>query len=103
MGAEGRESLRLPSLSAIAAFTDGKYAQAFPGFGSERMGAPVVAFCRIDMRTKADGILKPLISVVREGRFVAGDRNHQARNLYKPYPTAPMAYGRKGEERCPVS
>ena len=25
-----------------------KYAQAFPSFGSERMGAPVVSFCRID-------------------------------------------------------
>ena len=25
-------------------------AQAFPSFGSERMGAPVIAFCRIDER-----------------------------------------------------
>jgi pyruvate ferredoxin oxidoreductase gamma subunit len=27
---------------------EGKHAQAFPSFGSERMGAPVVSFCRID-------------------------------------------------------
>jgi len=33
---------------SMAAFRDGKYAQAFPSFGSERMGAPVMAFCRID-------------------------------------------------------
>jgi pyruvate ferredoxin oxidoreductase gamma subunit len=33
---------------SIAAFLDGKHAQAFPSFGSERTGAPVVAFCRID-------------------------------------------------------
>jgi len=33
---------------SIAAFLGGKYAQAFPSFGSERTGAPVVAFCRID-------------------------------------------------------
>jgi pyruvate ferredoxin oxidoreductase gamma subunit len=33
---------------SIAAFEDGKHAQAFPTFGSERMGAPVVSFCRID-------------------------------------------------------
>ena len=33
---------------SVAAFLEGKYAQAFPSFGSERMGAPVVAFCRID-------------------------------------------------------
>lgn len=33
---------------SIAAFLQGKHAQAFPSFGSERMGAPVMAFCRID-------------------------------------------------------
>ena len=33
---------------SIAAFSEGSYAQAFPSFGSERMGAPVTAFCRID-------------------------------------------------------
>jgi pyruvate ferredoxin oxidoreductase gamma subunit len=35
---------------SIAAFGQGRYAQAFPSFGSERTGAPVVAFCRIDDR-----------------------------------------------------
>ena len=35
---------------SIAAFDEGRYAQAFPSFGSERMGAPVTAFCRIDDR-----------------------------------------------------
>ena len=29
-------------------FCEGRHAQAFPSFGSERTGAPVVAFCRID-------------------------------------------------------
>jgi pyruvate ferredoxin oxidoreductase gamma subunit len=33
---------------AVAAFLEGKHAQAFPSFGSERMGAPVVSYCRID-------------------------------------------------------
>ena len=32
---------------SVAAFIEGRHAQAFPSFGSERMGAPVVAFCRI--------------------------------------------------------
>lgn len=32
---------------SVAAFLEGRYAQAFPSFGSERMGAPVMAFCRI--------------------------------------------------------
>jgi pyruvate ferredoxin oxidoreductase gamma subunit len=34
-------------LIAHAAFADGRYAQAFPAFGSERMGAPVQSFVRI--------------------------------------------------------
>jgi pyruvate ferredoxin oxidoreductase gamma subunit len=35
-------------LLSVAAFSEGRHAQAFPSFGSERTGAPVVAFCRID-------------------------------------------------------
>ena len=35
---------------SIAAFLQGSYAQAFPSFGSERTGAPVVSFCRISDR-----------------------------------------------------
>ena len=35
---------------SVAAFEDGIWAQAFPSFGSERMGAPVTAFCRLDER-----------------------------------------------------
>jgi pyruvate ferredoxin oxidoreductase gamma subunit len=34
-------------LLSVAAFLDGREAQAFPSFGSERMGAPVMAFCRV--------------------------------------------------------
>ncbi|MGI9384780.1 MAG: 2-oxoacid:acceptor oxidoreductase family protein [Methyloligellaceae bacterium] len=35
-------------LLSVAAFIEGKYAQAFPSFGSERMGAPVISYCRMD-------------------------------------------------------
>lgn len=35
-------------LLAEAAFLEGKYCQAFPFFGAERRGAPVVAFTRLD-------------------------------------------------------
>ena len=37
-------------LLSAAAFSEGKHAQAFPSFGSERSGAPVMSFCRIDDR-----------------------------------------------------
>jgi pyruvate ferredoxin oxidoreductase gamma subunit len=33
---------------SVAAFGEGRHSQAFPSFGSERTGAPVVSFCRID-------------------------------------------------------
>jgi pyruvate ferredoxin oxidoreductase gamma subunit len=38
------------AMLSVAAFLEGRYAQAFPSFGSERMGAPVTEFCRIDDR-----------------------------------------------------
>lgn len=45
---------------SIAAFLEGKHAQAFPSFGSERTGAPVVAFCRID--TKEIRLREPIMA-----------------------------------------
>lgn len=33
-------------LLSVAGFEEGRHAQAFPSFGSERTGAPVVSFCR---------------------------------------------------------
>lgn len=37
-------------LLSIAVFFEDKHAQAFPSFGSERMGAPVVSYLRMDDR-----------------------------------------------------
>ncbi|MGC9221629.1 MAG: 2-oxoacid:acceptor oxidoreductase family protein [Solirubrobacteraceae bacterium] len=50
-GRGGQGVVTSADLLAIAAFLEGRYAQAFPSFGSERTGAPVVSFCRIDDRT----------------------------------------------------
>jgi pyruvate ferredoxin oxidoreductase gamma subunit len=47
-GRGGQGSVTAVELLSIAAFLEGKHAQAFPSFGPERSGAPVVAFCRID-------------------------------------------------------
>ena len=46
-GRGGQGVVTAAELLAAAAFRDGKVAQAFPSFGSERTGAPVTAFCRI--------------------------------------------------------
>jgi len=47
-GRAGQGILTASRLFAQAAIIDGKYAQAFPDFGPERLGAPVSAFARID-------------------------------------------------------
>ncbi len=46
-GRGGQGVVTAAELVAQAAFADGRYAQAFPAFGSERMGAPVQSFVRI--------------------------------------------------------
>jgi pyruvate ferredoxin oxidoreductase gamma subunit len=46
-GRGGQGVVTAAALLSIAAFLDGLEAQAFPSFGSERMGAPIVAYCRI--------------------------------------------------------
>lgn len=47
-GRGGQGVVTAAEILSIAAFVDGKHAQAFPSFGSERTGAPVMAFCRIN-------------------------------------------------------
>jgi pyruvate ferredoxin oxidoreductase gamma subunit len=46
-GRGGQGVVSAAEMLSMAAFEEGRYAQAFPSFGSERMGAPVAAFCRI--------------------------------------------------------
>ncbi len=49
-GRGGQGVVTAAELLSVAAFLDGREAQAFPSFGSERMGAPVMSFCRIAER-----------------------------------------------------
>lgn len=47
-GRGGQGAVTAAELLSVAAFDEGWHAQAFPTFGSERTGAPVVSFCRLD-------------------------------------------------------
>ena len=49
-GRGGQGVVTAAELLSVAGFREGRHAQAFPSFGSERTGAPVVAFCRLDHR-----------------------------------------------------
>lgn len=44
-GRGGQGVVTATEMLSVAAFDEGRHAQAFPSFGSERTGAPVVAFC----------------------------------------------------------
>ncbi|MCU4184050.1 2-oxoacid:acceptor oxidoreductase family protein [Acidiferrimicrobium sp. IK] len=79
-GRGGQGAVTAAEILSVAAFLDGHHAQAFPSFGSERMGAPVVAFCRIDQRpirshdpvVAADGIVVQDATLLHEVDLFAG-------------------------------
>ena len=65
-GRGGQGAVTSAELLARAAINEGKYAQAFPAFGAERRGAPVLAFVRISneqIRIRAE-ITEPDVVVV---------------------------------------
>ena len=49
-GRGGQGAVSAAEIISVAAFYQGKHSMAFPSFGSERAGAPVVAFVPIDDR-----------------------------------------------------
>ncbi len=67
-GRGGQGVVTAAELLSVAAFAEGRHAQAFPTFGSERMGAPVVSFCRIDERPirAREPISKPDALIVQD-------------------------------------
>jgi pyruvate ferredoxin oxidoreductase gamma subunit len=67
-GRGGQGVVTAAEMLSIAAFEQGRYAQAFPSFGSERTGAPVVAFCRIDDREirLREPILAPDVLIIQD-------------------------------------
>jgi len=60
-GRGGQGAVIASKILASALFKEGKYAQAFPAFGSERRGAPVMAFTRVDKKeiTRRSMIYEP--------------------------------------------
>ena len=71
-GRGGQGVVTAADLLALAAFEDGLFAQAFPSFGSERTGAPVVSYCRLGhqvIRTRAP-VVEPDALVVLDPTLV---------------------------------
>ncbi|MCZ7590127.1 MAG: 2-oxoacid:acceptor oxidoreductase family protein [Gaiella sp.] len=67
-GRGGQGVVTAAELLSVAAFREGRYALAFPTFGSERTGAPVTAFCRIGERPirSREPIVEPDALIVQD-------------------------------------
>jgi pyruvate ferredoxin oxidoreductase gamma subunit len=67
-GRGGQGVVTAAEMLSLAAFEQGRHAQAFPSFGSERTGAPVVAFCRIDDREirLREPVMTPDVLIVQD-------------------------------------
>jgi pyruvate ferredoxin oxidoreductase gamma subunit len=71
-GRGGQGVVTAAELLASAAFREDRYAQAFPSFGSERMGAPVMSFCRIDdkpIRTR-EPVMEPDALLIQDATLL---------------------------------
>lgn len=71
-GRGGQGAVTAAELLSIAAFNEGRHAQAFPSFGSERTGAPVVSFCRFDtvpIRTR-EPVSEPDALIVQDATLI---------------------------------
>ena len=67
-GRGGQGVVTAAEMLSVAAFMEGHHAQAFPSFGAERTGAPVVAFARIDSKEirLREPILEPDVVLVQD-------------------------------------
>jgi pyruvate ferredoxin oxidoreductase gamma subunit len=73
-GRGGQGVVTAAELLSVAAFLDGRHAQAFPSFGSERTGAPVAAFCRIDdapIRLR-EPVIEPDALIIQDPTLIRG-------------------------------
>jgi pyruvate ferredoxin oxidoreductase gamma subunit len=67
-GRGGQGVVTAAEMLSVAAFLEGKHAQAFPSFGSERMGAPVMSFCRIndkEIRLR-EPVMEPDVLIIQD-------------------------------------
>jgi len=71
-GRGGQGVVTAAELIAIAAFNQGKEAQAFPNFGVERTGAPIQAFARISEKPiiVREQIYNPTVLIIQDATLL---------------------------------
>ncbi len=67
-GRGGQGVVSASEMMAVAAFFNDRYSMSFPSFGSERNGAPVMAFVRIDNREieLSEPVLDPDVLIIQD-------------------------------------
>lgn len=106
-GRGGQGAVTSAELLALAAIAGGKFAQAFPSFGPERRGAPVIAYARIDEKqirnrtavTTPDAVLvldPSLLTIVNTSDGIAAG-GFQVVNSAKPAAELREQLGLKGK------
>ncbi len=72
-GRGGQGVVSAAEMLSHAAFEEKKHSQAVPSFGSERMGAPVVAYVRIDENTieLREPVLDPDLLIIQDPTLFA--------------------------------
>jgi len=67
-GRGGQGVVSAAEMLSIAAFQENRHSQAVPSFGSERMGAPVVAYVRIDDKEieLREPVLDPNLLIIQD-------------------------------------
>ncbi|MFE9650648.1 2-oxoacid:acceptor oxidoreductase family protein [Streptomyces sp. NPDC006365] len=100
-GRGGQGAVTAAELLSVAAFLEGRHAQAFPSFGSERTGAPVMAFCRIDDRpirvrepvTQPEALVIQDATLLHQVNVFEGLRPGGAVLINSPRPVAELGLG----------
>jgi len=71
-GRGGQGVVTAAELIAIAAFTQGKYSQAFPNFGVERSGAPIQSYARISDQEiiTHEQIYEPSVLIIQDATLI---------------------------------
>ncbi len=71
-GRGGQGVVTAAELIALAAFYEGKEAQAFPSFGVERTGAPVQSFARLDNQPiiTREQIYQPTVLIIQDATLL---------------------------------
>ena len=90
-GRGGQGVVTAAEMLSLAAFLEGHCAQAFPSFGSERTGAPVVAYAIINTKEAPEEIVPELVKRLPVGHVITVPATDFAmQKIGRPLPGAPM-------------